>query len=680
MFASATPCLIGWVALACLMVWPGAGEPAFALNEPGMFVAQPATYNSPSGVYAMFVDPGERMGRSSATYRFSKNRKGVWSGEREYTLRVVTVTDQGFVVGIAYRDVPRERDGREMDPTKHFHIIILDASGREILNDVSERPFRAFFNPPKPNAPYAQQILVDPENDRVVVRLVEDEMFGRDGWRIYRLSTGDLLDRFWPEKRMPEPGNARFVIDSQLIPDTPLILAHWYAKGPDYEVKDAGARFTLVNTDGRPVWMFDAPNDYAGLDLYKHAYMGVGPVDYFKKHPAILRIDGRKRFDLRLFVDNQRVTFEIKKEGDGRWIVTEAARGGYMKQEPQVESPVKGMLRYLGEVTLGQTQDALALLGEVGRFTFDEDGNICVLRFQRDVVDLVVGESPKAEHLDAVVGFTVDHQGRLYAVAQGTGAVHVFDETGQFSHLCEPGPTDMPGTVREAFIAVTDGGVIYVQRPKTKVYSPPDEYLRYSTSGEPPEVVTFTPRLATATFGPGWAFQPGTGYRCGFCMFKGDTRLMLVDPPGKVIREIRRRPNGKYFSHVGSFAMGPDGSMAALSSELSGDQRQSELDLFSPTGDPTRTIVLPRARKMFLTVALDGHRAVVVGKEEALVVDATSGQIERYALEQPPTASRKWRAFLAGGGRELLLFDARRYSTGDAAVLRYELPDLSSRK
>ena len=62
-----------------------------AIGAPGMSVAQPTTYHSPSGEYELWVNPGERMGRSTAKYRFLKGAETVWSGERDYTLRGVSV-------------------------------------------------------------------------------------------------------------------------------------------------------------------------------------------------------------------------------------------------------------------------------------------------------------------------------------------------------------------------------------------------------------------------------------------------------------------------------------------------------------------------------------------------------------------------------------------------------------
>jgi len=498
-------------------------------------------------------------------------------------------------------------------------------------------------DPPLPSTPYALQLLVDPPHDRVIVRMVEhDDGFGERYWRIYRLSTGKLEKHHSPVGGPSDPDKWVSILDARLIPDTPFILVHWFYKNRDYKIKDAGARFVLLGLGGRPVWSLDVDNDYVDIDLKRTRSGRGGPADYFRKHPAILSVEEPNRFDLRLFSENKRVTFEIGREGDDKVQVTELHRADYVEPDAAalLDAP-KGTLRFLGEVSL---------LG-------------------------AKSEPLRTGQLDRIAGFTVDHKDRLYAVACGTGSVHVFDRFGQRLRTLEPGPTDFAGTIGDAFIAVSDKGDVYVQRPYTQMYSPPDEYLRFSPGGERAEVVTFEPRLATSTWGPGWSFQPGTGYRVGLCPMEGDDRLMLIDPPDKVVWETRKRPNGEWFSFTVSIAVAPDGSIGVLSTDSRANPAAYEVDFFSATGDPIRTIPLPRARDRFTALAYENNKFVVVGLQEVLIGDAAGEIIERWSLDPITATERKWRAFLVADARELLLYEQGYYMEDRTPKLcRYELP------
>ena len=83
-----------------LMTLAGAVTSTKAASRPGVGVAQPTNYVSPSGAYTLFVDPADRRGRGAASYRLSKDGVEVWSGEKPYALREVSVTDPDFSDGL----------------------------------------------------------------------------------------------------------------------------------------------------------------------------------------------------------------------------------------------------------------------------------------------------------------------------------------------------------------------------------------------------------------------------------------------------------------------------------------------------------------------------------------------------------------------------------------------------
>lgn len=923
MHASSSRQLKWTVAFASVWVWLGYASAPSAATEPGMLVAQPTTYTSPSGVYSLFVDPSERMGGSSAMYRFSKDGEEAWSDQREYTLRAVSVTDRGFIVGIAYRS-DQAKGNAGHDSRSYFHMVILGPRGETIVNEIAEQHPVHHASP----QPHAQQVLINPETDRAIFRVwgsENDHGWGQPSWWVYEIPTGELIEPFDPKTRLADTENVHFVLDARAVPATPLILVHWYLKGPDYKIQDQGGRFTLFDQDFKVIWSLDVPNDYAGIEWNRRWAAGGGPAEYFARNPAILDVGNGGQFCLRRFADDVRLSFKAERHPDGTWRVRDEGHEPF--QAPGAgDDRGLGQLPYLGTVQLGNvgtttrkivsltvdhrghifalysrpdhspalvefddkgekiaerpfeqpgkvdwtdvarigdgrffvsrahdkdaeesknniwlaelttgkeeplgirfpgwidgisrfkdggfvildsmirqsmgvdrltcyekdgstrwtiestdragheivfggrdvavlSDERIAVLGSTSVRILNRDGDLTqtidlvgafgheqfggrpgylseiiadrdggfilrnfrnppvVLRYDREgeiqdrwsprhpdgrtfdirpgirvapdgrlwtsdehaimrltqegVVDQFIGEPPSADVLESIVGFTVGYDGKMYAVAGGTGAVHVFSPSGEFLKVLEPKPTDFAGTVKEAFVAVTDRGDVYVQRPSTQVYMAPDEYLHFNPAGEPVEIVTFSPRLATTTFGPGWAFQPGTGHRCGFCQVGGDERLVIMTPENKIIKEARKRPNGKWFSFVSGFAMSPMGSIAVLSSELGGDRKVSELDLFSAAGEPVKTIELPRARSGYLALAHAGERVIVVAREELLIVDLATEAISRWSLEEPPVTPKKWQPFIASGGRELLLYDPQMFGAHPAAVHRYQLP------
>ncbi len=57
----------------------GLTPPTWGWGEDGSGIAQPTTYTSPSGRYALFIDPAVRYGTSSAVYELRKTTDVRWS-------------------------------------------------------------------------------------------------------------------------------------------------------------------------------------------------------------------------------------------------------------------------------------------------------------------------------------------------------------------------------------------------------------------------------------------------------------------------------------------------------------------------------------------------------------------------------------------------------------------------
>jgi len=261
--------------------------------------------------------------RTGARYTVSVDGKQAWAAKKPYTIGLGAITDDGRVAGVAYR-TDKHRSPDDGKRRQYIHVVILDSHGRELLNEELERkPHRALSIGVQEMTPIAYQVLVDAENDRVIVRGLDDKTPGEkfmDFWWVYELSTGESVRRFRPgtqRTKMFDP--VRNMLQIALVPGTPLVLIHW-------ELPGFGGRFTLVSPEGMQVWALDVDGDYASLG---------GPAlsdtnRYFAANPAILESQTPEQFDLRFFTSNERVTYVANQVAEDAWEVREVSRFDYV--------------------------------------------------------------------------------------------------------------------------------------------------------------------------------------------------------------------------------------------------------------------------------------------------------------------------------------------------------------
>jgi len=287
-------------------------------------VLDPRTYASPSGEWALYVNPGDKSGRGGATYRLRRKGAVVWEGPRPFALWEAGVADDGTVGGVAYSRGFEGWGGRKPDDYGDFSVVVLGPAGEVRLQERTKRtPSRFLHDVPNP---LANGVIVDGANDRLVVRVRDPDINRRaEGWWVYRLSTGREVRRFSPKPLLGEPkdGPTRFVIDARAVAGTPLVLAHWWRY--DTSGGTRGARFTLHDPEGgdggAPVWSLELPRDYtvAGDEDAQDRLR-----DEIGEGFAILRTDAPGRFTLRFVAERRKVTFAVSRDGPGgKWRVTE---------------------------------------------------------------------------------------------------------------------------------------------------------------------------------------------------------------------------------------------------------------------------------------------------------------------------------------------------------------------
>ena len=322
----------------------------------GYNMVDPQVCKSPASKYTLHMKPLHRNGQYGAVYKMVSDGKVVWSGQHDYTLRQIVVTDKGFVVGFAYSLL----GDRALDPSApdelawnfpdYLCLVIIDPQGNELLKDVALRCLPM----PLPNIygfvparPFAMQLIVDSENDRVVVQVGEWEKgcvpdasreipFSppKTIWKIYKLSSGRAVGRFdeYPLVGPPKvKGSLKGdgVVDAVPVPGTRLLLMHAVLQFGTSTTW--GARFILVDEQGRQVWTMDVPDDYTVRQAIYGPWESMSQT-HLRDNPAILRVQDPGRFELRLFKSNKCVTFSVNREGD-KWAVAEISRVDYLEQQ-----------------------------------------------------------------------------------------------------------------------------------------------------------------------------------------------------------------------------------------------------------------------------------------------------------------------------------------------------------
>ncbi len=319
----------------------------------------PATYRSASGQYVLHVNPSARQGQGKGTYQMQKDGNEIWQKELPFTLRKARVLDDGTTVGYAYTLGPEAWGGKSDDDYGELVVAILDPYGGIRLRDAFKR-VRGNHHDQLPH-PTVDEFFVDSENDRLVV-LLDDADWSRQNatWRQYQLSTGKLAEEFRPKERLNDDGRLYWCHEPRPLPGTTLTLVQWYRSTSNPYLK--GTLFALIDMQGNPVWQRILPDDYtipddeAAEDLLW---------DWFRKNGAILSVAAKGRFELVFAKEKKRVSFVVKRDEEGRWIVAETGRKAWQlpetvnaytadkkTAEAALEKIPQRTLQHLGVVTL----------------------------------------------------------------------------------------------------------------------------------------------------------------------------------------------------------------------------------------------------------------------------------------------------------------------------------------
>ena len=300
-----------------------AQKPAVVAARPCVDLLGPRVYSSPSGEFALEVQPGAGRGAGPALYVMTRSGAEVWSGQQPFTPWEAGVTDHGVAAGYAYSN----GEGGSIGDPGDFRVVIFAPDGHLRLNAATQREYRESLaigclgccDVP---VPLANGMLVHDDIDRFVVRGDDGARNARaDYWWIYRLSTGEALRPFAPVRLMGGLTDDADAIDAWVVPGTPLTLVYLWFRTRSAD----GARIVLLDPSWKPLWTLDRPSEFTfpadEAAWWRFFEAGIG-------HGTHARVGSDRHFALRALAQEAWVTYAVTPVpdfGDG-WQVDEVGR------------------------------------------------------------------------------------------------------------------------------------------------------------------------------------------------------------------------------------------------------------------------------------------------------------------------------------------------------------------
>jgi hypothetical protein len=288
------------------------------------------------------------------------------------------------------------------------------------------------------------------------------------------------------------------------------------------------------------------------------------------------------------------------------------------------------------------------------------DGHSLLRLNKEGVVDRVLGPAPTADDLSRVSALAVGPNGLIYAIDARTSAVHVFDATGRRVRVCRPAAGDFPSDHAADQIAVAADNSVWIHS-RMGSFMEPSRYYGFGVDGGRVDPKSAHLDHITET----WHYQPHAGRRWSL----GYESIWLVDDKDDIVQTITHRPSGAWLGHVDEGAVAPDGSLAVIAGPREmGMRGPAELNIYSPAGEPVKTIPLPDTW-IGMRVAFNGRWAITASDAELHLYNVESGARNRFPIPAAGGDKHFWYPFVSPDGTEVWLQDS-----GGTTLTRYKLP------
>ncbi|HEX5009701.1 MAG TPA: hypothetical protein VFY71_04815 [Planctomycetota bacterium] len=302
---------------------------------------------------------------------------------------------------------------------------------------------------------------------------------------------------------------------------------------------------------------------------------------------------------------------------DGDWLVHDFVAHTWHRMSP--EGADRG--GFVGRREDGAIEDWQAVHVDAAGTLWGTDRSRIFAFDASGVAYTRLGAPADAEVLNEVANVHVDALGRIAVSDRRTHAVHLFDGDGRRTLVLQPDPGDFEASYFALEPVISDSR----GRTAIPVDSFHGRYLTFGADGR---------RGGIADLGGSFvSFVPGSSDRWAASRLPVSTgRVRRLTGEGRGLVSVDRRPDHSFFPDVKALACVQDGSVWVLSGT---DNRVSsadlELDLFSPTGEPLRSLRLSAAPSGYWDRIAVTPRWLLVSSFEdtALLVSLEQGTVAR---------------------------------------------------
>jgi hypothetical protein len=335
---------------------------------------QPRTYTSPSGRWALSIDPSQRDGSGPGRYRCTQDGKEAWSGEKPWSFYEACITDEGVSAGYSY-----SQGGLEQFAGGEFHVVILSPDGSVRLDESHNREPSHFMH--MPPDPCGCGVFHQPDLGRIVFRLSDPDINRRsEEWWSFTLPDVKDAVRKRPRDELPSGDPRDIVVAVRGVPGTAFTLVEWRM----FAWPKIGLQFTLHDANLKPVWDLTRPEELTGPDNQDTDEL----VRAVYESGTLLDEPGAARFAIGLPKSRERIRFAI--EGTGSTLsVREIDRQpwsikGKSEHPARFEDLPATQLKSRGTFDVGLGQPDPTGIRDIETFDFGPEQVLRLVRREKD--------------------------------------------------------------------------------------------------------------------------------------------------------------------------------------------------------------------------------------------------------------------------------------------------------